>query len=955
MKKLRIFTAACFALYLAGIVQSGMAQDAMDLSGIWSFQLDDENAGEWERWFEKDLAEQISLPGSTDEQGFGVKAAEPQRTRLTREYRYVGPAWYQKTIEVPESWQGKHVELFLERAMWETKVWLDDHYMGSAESLCVPHRFNLSDYITPGRHRLTIRIDNRLKVNVGHGGFLDGTGWKRMWAMSVTEESQTNWNGAIGQLEIRISDPVRIERLEAYPDLAKNETRVVAYVLSHAGSVSGDLTVTASCGNHRMGPVSIDFSTKANDELSGDDPLSPLLGDLSADFYESRAVCKVELILPFGEGAKLWDEFSPNIYELKAELKAGGEEQESYSHEFVETFGLRKFEADGNRFKLNGRNVFLRGNQDNCIHPGTAYPPMDKQSWLVFLQKHKDYGLNCMRFHSWCPPEAAFDAADELGMLVHVEGPVWDGNGNIGYPADRAAFVRFEMDRIQQEYGNHPSFCMMAIGNEFHNHKELYLQYILEVLKYQDDRHLYTAACHPADTTRNDEFYVGAGGLNGWARGLTYMTGSTHWDYEHTIEGYKRPFVSHEIGQYTSFPDFYSWFNEAKYTGPLKAEYIGLLKEKFEEYHPPKRGPEFARASGEAQLLQYKTEIEAMLRTPSMAGFHLNGLMDYPGEGVALIGMLDAMGDSKGIATPEEFRQFCSVTVPLVRLPSQTFHAGENFMVPVEVRHHGSADLYGSEWSWRIIDQAGQEINGGRLCTYDVPTGELTTLGSVRTQLPQLKEPAELTLQVWMEKSQVKNQWPFWVYPASEGSEAPSDVLIAGEWTPEVKKRLKSGGRVLLNPAKEDLQNPVDIRFGTVFWGRGLFPDQLRPMGIYCDPDQPALAQFPTREYAGWQWYDLLTETFALTLNDLPFEYEPMVYIIDDFNESHRLGVLLEVRVGKGSLLINTLNLGNEGERSLAQKQMLKSLLDYTGGDDFIPAQSLSMKQLDGLLLTGED
>jgi len=424
---------------------------------------------------------------------------------------------------------------------------------------------------------------------------------------------------------------------------------------------------------------------------------------------------------------------------------------------------------------------------------------------------------------------------------------------------------------------------------------------------------------------------------------------------EHTIEGYKRPFVSHEIGQYTSFPDFYSWFNEEKYTGPLKAEYIGLLKEKFELFHPPERGSEFAKASGAVQLLQYKTEIEAMLRTPSMAGFHLNGLMDYPGEGVALIGMLDAMGDSKGIVTPEEFRQFCSVTVPLVRLPSQTFKAGDDFIVPVEVRHHGATDLYGSEWSWRITDQEGKEIEGGILCTYDVPTGALTALGSVRMQLPLLEEPAELTLQVWMENSQVKNQWPFWVYPAIESSEVPSDVLIAGEWTPEVKKRLKSGGKVLLTPAKEDIQSPVDIRFGTVFWGRGLFPDQLRPMGIYCDPGQPALAQFPTRKYSGWQWYDLLTETFALSLNDLPFDYEPVVYIIDDFNESHRLGVLMEARVGKGRLIISTMNLGKEGERSLAQEQMLKSLMDYAGAENFNPGQSLTMKQLEGMFLTDKE
>jgi len=420
-------------------------------------------------------------------------------------------------------------------------------------------------------------------------------------------------------------------------------------------------------------------------------------------------------------------------------------------------------------------------------------------------------------------------------------------------------------------------------------------------------------------------------------------------DYEHAIKGIQRPFISHEIGQNTSFPDFYSWFNEEKYAGPLKAGYIGLFREKFEQFHPKERGTEFARASGAVQLAQYKIEIEAMLRTPSMSGFHLNGLMDYPGEGVALIGMLDAMGESKGIVAPEKWRQFCSETVPLVRLPSVTFHSGDELNVPVEVRHHGSSDLHGSEWNWRITNQDGKDIEKGTLGKQDVPTGTLTVLGTIRTKLPKLKQPKEFTLQVSMEDSQVKNEWQFWVYPAGGSPEIPSDVLISGEWTPEVKRRLESGGKVLLTPAKEDVQDPVEIRFGTVFWGRGLFPHLMRSMGIYCDPAHPALLQFPTREYAGWQWYDLLTEAWAITLNDLPFEYEPVVYMIDDFNESHRLGVMMEARVGDGRLLISTLNLGKDGERSLAQEQMLKSLLDYAGADVFNPGQSLTMKELEGI------
>ena len=937
---IRIAFVTCLAMQL------GAAPSTVDLHGTWSFQLDDGRVGERERWFVKDLKDDILLPGSTDERGFGVKAAGPERTRLTRVHRYSGPAWYQKVIEIPAGWQGRHVELSLERAMWETKVWLDDHSIGMADSLCVPHRFDLSDYITPGHHRLTLRIDNRHKVNVGHDTGYRGT-WSRMWAMCLTDESQTTWNGAIGRLEINVSDPVRIERMETYPDLDKKETRVVAFVRSRVGAATGELTVSATCDGHTMGPVTAKFRTKGSDERSDRDELAPLLRDLAGAFHARRAVTRVEIILPFGQEAKLWDEFSPSIYQVKAVLSARAGEKR-YRDEYHDTLGLRKFEADGREFKLNGRTVFLRGNQDNCIFPRTGYPPMDKAAWRAFLQKHEDYGLNNMRFHSWCPPKAAFQAADELGMMLHVECPLWDGHGEVGYLPERAAFIRYEAERILDEYGNHPSFCLWSAGNELGEGTEHYLQYLVEVLRHRDNRHLYTCTSHPADRGRNDDFFVAAFG-DGPARGLTHWNSRNDLDYHEALEGFKRPFVSHEIGQWTSFPDFYSWFDEAKYTGPLKASYISLLEEQFEKSHPPKRGPAFAKASGALQLLLYKAEIEAMLRTPTMAGFHLNGLVDYPGEGVALIGMLDAMGDSKGIATPEAFRRFCSETVPLARLPKQNWDAGEPFEVVSEVRHHGPADIVGGEWRWRMADQTGEILQAGTLGKHDIPTGALTSLGTIKTQLPHVRTPKELTLYLWMDASDVKNSWHFWVYPAIDSLGPPAGVLRVDAWSDTVKKTLQSGGRVLLTPIKESVKGTVDIHFWTIFWGRGLFKNTPRPMGVFCDPAHPALARFPTREHSDWQWYDLMTGAYALNLSDLPFAYEPVVHVIDDFNLSHRLGVVMEAKVGKGRLLVSTLNLGQEGRRTLSQRQMLESLSDRAAAGDFEPRQSLSLEQLDAL------
>jgi hypothetical protein len=919
----------------------------MDLGGEWSFQLDTQKSGLRERWFEKDLKDRIPLPGSTDEAGFGARSV-PDPARLTREHRHVGPAWYQKTVEIPESWQGRRVVLFLERAMWETRLWLDGDFIGMQDSLCAPHRFDLTGYLTPGRHRLTLRIDNRLKVNVGHEARNPAQGgWSRMWAMSLTEESQGNWNGVIGRIELQATDPVWIERVEAHPDLDQKQTRVTAWVRSQAGAVSGTVEVSASCGDHSMPVVSAGFRTKADNERSAGDPLSPLLGELSGPYYERRALTRVDLLLPFGEGARLWDEFSPNLYQLDVSLKGTGAKGENYKDSHRDTFGLRKFVADGKQLRLNGRTVFLRGNQDNCIHPKTAYPPMTKTEWLAFLRKHKDYGLNCMRFHSWCPPKAAFEAADELGMLVHVETPLWDGNGGVGRLTERATFIRDESERILDAYGNHPSFLMMSTGNELGAGQELFIQHLVEEWRARDTRRLYTATSHPFQPSRNDDFHIGADAVGGLARGIDHTTpGSLTIDFERTVGPVERPFISHEIGQYTSFPDFYSWFDEKKYTGPLKAHYIDMIRKRFESLHPAARGPEFAKASGALQVLLYKTEIEAMLRTPSMDGFHLNGLMDYPGEGIALIGMLDAMGDSKGLITPENFRRFCSETVALASIKEDELSGGGSFEADAMVRHHGPADIEGSRWNWSIADRSGKVLLDGDLGTHKVLTGGLTALGKIEAKLPEVTEAKEMIFSLRMAGTDVTNEWSFWVFPAQTDVAVPDGVTLTDKWTSEVRGKLENGGSVLLTADAGLLANPVPGTFFTVFWGRGLFPHLPRPMGIHCDPKHGALAGFPTRDHSQFQWHSLLSGSAAMTLNELPFGFEPVVSVIDDFNECHRLAVVIEAEVGKGRLLVSSLNLGKEGQRTPAQKQMLRSLLVRAGDRGAIPAATLNAGQI---------
>ncbi len=911
------------AILAMSMATSGATADmqtaTMDLAGPWAFQLDPKDEGVPARWYATSLSGEMRLPGSVDEQRLGERVVEPELGRLTRSYRYVGPAWYQKTATIPETWRGKHVELVLERVHWTTQVWLDESYIGAADSLSVPQVFDLSGWAVPGTHRLTLRIDNRIHVNVGHAPA------GLMWAHALTDETQTNWNGVIGRVELVARDPVWIKTAQVYPELEQGRARIVIEVRNATGGpIAGTLRASAECDGHQLGPVD------AAIDCEGD-------------------VVRPELILPIDASAKVWDEFSPHVYTLTAELSAH-DRATDFADRYTARFGLRTFRAEGRDLLLNKRRVFLRGNLDCCIFPLTGYPPMTLDGWRREFETLKSYGMNSARFHSWCPLEAAFEVADELGFMLQIECPLWDGYGHVGDLADRAAYIRFEAQRLVDAYGNHPSFCLMSMGNELGDGKEHYLRYLVEVLRAHDPRRLYTCTTHPSDRSRNDDYFVTAATEDGGTRGLPLTAQSqpgTDFDYREALVHYTRPVIAHEVGQYCFFPQF-DW--TAKYSGHLKAHYFDIFRQRFLQHHPEGQDKHFMRASGVFAGLLYKAEIEAQLRTPEIAGFQLLGLQDFPGQGVALVGMLDPFWDSKGLVAPEAWRRFCSPTVPLVRIPKHVWQPGEVFEAEAEVRHHGPFDLPATRWRWRIIDSNGNQLASDTLGPIDVPTGGITALGVIRLAVPEAARPCEWTLELAQEGGEAVNTWRLWVYPRLHGKEAPSGVLYARVWDEPVKEALAAGKTVLLNPKPQTLDGAVPVRFGTVAWSKQLFPQQPSSMGILCDPKHPALALFPTRFHADWQWYALLRDGAALNLNELPVEASPIVSVIDDYNTSNRLGVLLEAQVGPGRLLLCTLDLDRGLADQPVRQWFRKSLFEYAASDLFRPQHTVTVEALDAVL-----
>lgn len=938
IKFFHLWTVALLCLILSACLnEHPNHEDVLHLEGSWLFQLDRHDAGIDERWFADRLSDRINLPGSLQEQGFGDEISietpwtgsiidkswftesryAPYRKTgnikipfwLQPDRYYKGAAWYQKEIQIPASWKNKRITLFLERCHWETRLWADEICIGARNSLAAPHIYDLSETLGPGLHRLTIRVDNRMIVDVGAN------------AHSISDHTQTNWNGMIGKLELRTQDPLCIDDIQIFPDIKKNELTAEIQVISHlADAVDAVLSLSA----HSL-------------------PSTQIISQKSLPVVLESGKNNISIRLSLKTDADLWDEFHPDLCRFNARLQAGSLE-DSRSLQF----GWRDFKTAGRRFSINGRPIFLRGTLECAIFPRTGYPEMREKEWLRIFQVCKSHGLNHMRFHSWCPPEAAFSAADKSGIYLHVECGAWTEVGS-GKPFDEWLYE--ESGRIVREFGNHPSFCMMAYGNEpSGENQQSFLGEFVSFWKAKDPRRLYTSAAGWPLIPESDFLSTYEPRIQLWGAGLSSPINAeppqTLFDYHDIIQQYDRPVVSHEIGQWCVFPNF---AEIPKYDGILKAKNFEIFRETLENNHMGDLAADFLLASGKLQALCYKADIEAALRTHQMAGFQLLDLHDFPGQGTALVGVLDPFWEEKGYIKPEEFRQFCGPTVPLARLARRTFLQSEMFTADIEAAHFGEKPLEQVEPEWMIRTPEGQTIAGGKLPAVDIPIGNGFHLGTVEWSPEALSRPERFNLTVRI--SEAENTWAFWVYPETSSIKGNNDVLETSSLNEETIRTLARGGTVFLTipPARlrPEKGARVGLGFSPIFWNTAWTRNQKpHTLGILCDPDHAALRDFPTEFHSNWQWWEVITKAKPMLMDGFPPKIRPLVRVIDDWFTNRRLGLVFEARAGGGKLLVSSIDFSGGMKDRPALRQLYHSLKTYTGSSDFQPLESLPIQMI---------
>ena len=933
LKKFSFSAIICIFSFLVFSHAEIRAQQVLDLAGKWNFALDRDDSGIKENRFNKNASEQINLPGILQSQGFGddISTKTPwvlslyDKNWFEREdckqftqtgnvkvpflsqppKHYLGAAWYQKEIEIPAAWNNKRVVLFLERPHWSSMVWIDDKLIGTNLSLVAAHEYDLGD-LPVGKHRISIRVDNRMLMDY------------RPDAHSVSDSLGQSWNGIIGKIELRATSNVWIDDAQVF---TKSEPSAVA-----DGLTSKTATIKVKIGN--------------NTNQSGDGTITANDKAFPVSWTEKSGMAEIKLDFP---NAKEWNEFHPNLQKIKLELKG---ENADDTKEIL--FGFAEIKAVGNEFQLNGRQIYLRGTHHGGDFPLTGYPPTDVAYWRKILQINKNWGINHIRFHSFCPPEAAFQAADEIGIYLQPEPGMWNVVSP-GTPMEKMLYE--ETDRMIKAYGNHPSFLLLSPSNEPKGRwKEAFDNWI-SYHKVLDPRRLYDNGTghtekEVPDLDKGTDFLVMQ------RIGAKQLRGNSAWfgkDYDASLENIKIPVLSHELGQWVSYPDFDVI---KKFTGYLRPGNYEIFRDSLNKHGLAARNKDFAYASGKYQLECYKEEIEANLRTKGLSGYQLLDLHDYLGQGTALVGLLDTFWEEKGYVTAKEFKRFNSETVPLARMTKQIYTSDEKFSVDVEIAHFGEKSIENAEPYWKVNDANGNTVAFGNLQSKTIEIGKNISLGNInfdiawlseksrqknKNILPPPKFPAQFKLVIGLSKSNIENDWNFWVYPSKITEAAPKNVFVTHSWD-EAEAKLNAGAKVLFMPRKADLDwtsPPLDTV--PVFWTRLMNPAWGRMLGLWIDKKHAALANFPTDSFFDWQWTELVKNARVINLDKLPKNLQPIVQPIDDWNRNYKLGMIFEAKVGKGKLLVSSADLENNLDERIVARQLRKSILDYMTSAKFNP------------------
>lgn len=879
------------------------SRTSLDLSGEWHYRL----IGAPSSIPAEGI---ISFPNTLDNARKSIYNPLTDNTeQLRREFSFVGEAIYSRNIRIPNEWRDKEIFLEIERSK-PSRIKIDGKDAGYNSRISSPQKYNLSHLLSPGDHHIEIIVNNAdsLPPMVART------------SNAASEASQTNWNGIIGNFSLIAKNPIHIRNIRV------NE-------VDHGKGVN----------------LMIDLSDAAPEEMKLG--MSWKNNSTITKTIEPGDTC-VKIYLPLKK-EDLWSEHKPRLHNLRIKL---ADKEGKIVDEHTTSLGFREFINSGKAFYVNETPTFLRGTVNSAIFPETTYSPTDLKSWQDYFKVIKDYGLNHVRFHSWTPPDAAFTAADQEGVYLLVELPIW---GELDRDLkNHNLFLNEELKGIMESYSHHPSFVMFSPGNELWGDVSLMREY-MEKSKKLNPRILSTYGSNvylgmrgeiggedfiiasktgdgPKDEVRGSFSF--ADDPTGGLFNSTYP--ETQSNYDLATGGINVPMISHEVGQYQSYPDFTGL---DRYKSNLKPDNLLEFKRQAEEAGKNGKSKLYSEATGKWVAKLYKAEIEKAMRSEGIAGIELMSLQDNPGQGTALVGILNPFMESKGYITPEKWRESYSDRVVLAEFPRFTFREGEDIEIPVRLINYSDTSLSSEKIEWTTPFLSGEIVaEEGR--------------GIIPIKLPGIKEPQKMSLILTGDEGKIRNEYEFWVYP--ENKKNIKNVIVTKDIS-EALRMLEKGKKVILMAdSSKKWDNSIGGLFTPDFWNYSLYnkiseemhlPSSPGSLGLLIDRNHPAFNKFPTDIHTDWQWYAIVRNSQPLKIEMLPKSYEPIVEVVDNIDTNRRVALIFECNVGKGKLLIVASDL-EKGMQFPEVEWLLQSLKEYVASKEFKPRLSLSARQLKTLL-----
>lgn len=830
----------------------------------------------------------VSLPGTLADSKLGTRWTRemfeatkdrPQSGALTREFQHLGKATYERSFVLTEAESGNDLELFLERVMWESHVEIDGRDLGAQDSLSTPHVYRVGR-LSPGRHVLRVTVDNSCRYGFSRNSH------------SYGPSGQSVWHGVIGRIELRPVDPFSAVKV-------------------FASAPSGGRLVVTGLPDGFAGKVTVEGLSSKVESLEGG-----------------------RMTLSLSEVPRWWSEHNPWLYAL---VVSDG------SHERRIRFGFRTYGTAPHAVTVNGAKTFIRANIDNCLFPKLGRPPMSKGEWLDILRVLKvEDGFNAIRFHSWCPPEAAFDAADELGMYLQPEVCIWSDKWmkpepqHVGWGEPVDGFVRREFKAICDAYANHPSFMALAVGNELGGSNWDEAEKIVSEMRECEPRvlHFFSSARKivPSDQLTATHCIPDVGMCR------ERLFPNTDWNYEDVYSQVSIPVIAHEIGQWPTYPDFDTLL--PAFDGVMRPWNIDRCEARAKREGTDRFWRAYETASAHLSRLIYKDEMESFLRTPSCAGIHVLDAQDYTGEGEALMGWRDPFFRLKPMYRDmKPFRTVWEGEAALARIAKYDWIAGETFEAALQIRNQTSITIPdGREFPWSVVADGGNEVvaQGVFRLAKEIAPGELGDVGVVRVPLATARN-GKLELRFGA------NFWLFWVFPDETQAAIPLGVTMTDDFA-AMRKALADGGTVLYTG---DSRETAADTFKPVYWSSVWFPSKQplkETLGVWFERGHPMLAGFPTEEFSDWQWYGLVNGARIHRLTGLPREFRPVALSVNDFHYSILASSLFELKVGTGRLVVCGYAIDGD---TPAAKRLRASIFAYLDGTSVNGTVSVPMDWLD--------